>query len=148
MTTEVMDILKGLKADTPAKFGLMTAQHMVEHLCFVTKVSVKRIGEAPAEPTEGQKKFKHFISRGARFKHFPNNKTAADLPKFKYSSLEEAIENLPEAVNRFYNHYEANPDFKCYNGFQGELNFQELEVLHYMHFRYHLDQFSLIDKGW
>ena len=65
---EIQGILENLKTDTPAKFGLMTAQHMVEHLIWITKVSVKRYGEPANPPTEGQQKFKKFIAKGATTK--------------------------------------------------------------------------------
>ncbi len=144
LTEKVPQILKNLTADTEPSFGLMTAQHMVEHLTWITKVSLKRHGEPVSPPTKGQLGFKRFIEKGAHFEHRPSNKTKADLPALKYNSLEEAIEELPKAVARFYNHFAENPDYKSYNQFQGELNFEELELFHTQHYKYHFNQFGLI----
>ena len=146
LTVEVPKLLAQLKADSPANFGLMTAQHMVEHLTYSAKSTNKRYGEPEGEPTERQLGFKRFIDNGAVFKHRPSDKTAADLPDYKYGSLEEALEHIPEAINRFYNHFEANPGFKAFSPFMGELNFEELEQFHYSHFRYHLWQFGLLES--
>ena len=146
MTREVPKLMAQLKPDTEPRFGLMTPQHMVEHLTLGVKTSVKRYGEPEGTPTDRQLGFKRFIEKGAIFEHRPNNKTKADLPELKYKSLEEALQQIPVAVERFYNHFEANQDFKAYSAFMGELGFEELELFHYMHFRYHLWQFGLLEK--
>lgn len=144
LTDEAPKILKNLKAETEPSFGLMTAQHMVEHLIFVTKTSIKRYGEPSDSPSKSELGFKRFIENGARFEHRPSNKTKVDLPSLKYDTLEEAIEELPNAVARFYNHFESNPGFKSYNKIQGELSFEELELVHANHYRYHFKQFGLV----
>lgn len=143
LTTEMTERLSKLTTDTPAKFGLMTPQHMVEHLILMTKISVRQYGDINSEPTEGQIKFKRFIDKGAKFEYRPSDKTAADLPKLKYASLEEALSNYPTGINGFYTHFDADPQFKSYNQIQGALGFEDLEFLHRQHFEYHLGQFGL-----
>ncbi len=144
LTQQVPELLKNLKADTEPAFGLMTPQHMIEHLTLVVKTSIKRYGEPEAEPSKRQLGFKRFIDKGAILQHRPSDKTKADLPKLKYSSLEEAAAQISVAVNRFYDHFENNPGFKAYSPFMGELTFEELELFHYQHYRYHLWQFGLL----
>ena len=146
LTEEYPKLIAALDANQVANFGLMTPQHMVEHMTWVIKSSVKRHGEPGAdEPSKRQLGFKKFIQGGAVLQHRPSDKTAADLPALKFASLDEALVQLPIAVERFYNHYEANPDFVSYSKGIGELNFEELELFHYMHARYHLWQFGLIE---
>lgn len=146
MTKEVMELLKNLKPDTQQAFGLMTAQHMAEHLSLTLKNCVKRVGEVENPPTKGQLGFQRFIEKGAILQYRPSDKTKADLPELKYKNLEKAIEQVGVAIDRFYNHFEAKPDFKCYNKFFGELGFDQLELFNYNHYRYHLWQFGLIEK--
>ena len=143
LTEEIPQRLSNLKEDTLPKFGLMTPQHMVEHLILMTKMAVRIYGDAPESPTEGQLKFKKFIEKGAQFQYRPSDKTAADLPKLKYGSLQEALDNYPQGINGFYAHYEADPKFISFNVFQGKLGFEDLEFLHFRHFKYHLEQFGL-----
>ena len=145
MTNEVMELLKNLQTNTPPSFGLMTPQHMIEHLTWTLKNAVKRHGEPEHPPTEKQLKFHKFIENGAVFKHFPSDKTIDDLPPLKYENLDQAKTQIGIAIHRFYDHFENNPDFKAYNPFIGELEFEELELFHYMHYRYHLWQFGLIE---
>lgn len=144
---EVPRLLEQLKEDTAPKFGLMTAQHMLEHLASTLKAVSHRYGEVKNPPTDGQLWFKRFINeKGAVFQHRPSDKTKADLPKLKYSTLDEAKAAVVEAIKDFYSHFEANPDFKCYNDFLGELDFGELSLFEYMHYRYHFYQFGLIEE--
>ena len=141
---QLPELLNKLEAESPANFGVMTAQHMVEHLTWIIKSSIKNYGEAPAEPTKGQLKFKQFIANGAVFKHFP--KEDAEVGKLKYASLEEALTQIPIAISRFYDFFEANPDHIPFNPMMGSLSFEELELFHYQHCRYHLWQFDLIKE--
>ena len=144
MTTHVVDLLKQIPTDRIPNFGLMTPQHMVEHLAWTLKGCVKRNGEPENPPTKGQLGFKAFIDNGAILEHRPKGKTKNDLPPLKYDNIEEAIEQVGVAIERFYTHYKNNPDFKCYNSFFGELGFEDLEKFTYMHYRYHLWQFDII----
>lgn len=144
LTKEFPRLLGNLNPDTTPNFGLMTPQHMVEHLTMVIKTSVKRYGDPIVPPTKGQLGFKKFIQKGAVMKHFPSDKTKDDLPELRYATLDEALAQIPIAVERFYAHYEAHPVFISYSRMAGELNFEELELLHYMHTRYHLWQFGLL----
>ncbi|MEZ4883886.1 MAG: DUF1569 domain-containing protein [Chitinophagales bacterium] len=146
LTQELPELLKGLQIDTEANFGLMTPQHMIEHIAYVVKMSIKRTGEPENPPTKGQLGFKKFIANGAILQHRPSDKSKADLPELKYSSLEKALEQVPIAVERFYTHFEAHPDTLSYNPFFGELSFEELELFHYQHLRYHAWQFGLIEN--
>ena len=146
LTKELPNLLVNLNNNTVPTFGLMTPQHMIEHLTWIIKSSVKRYGEPEGAPTEKQLGFKRFIQKGAIFEHRPNKKTKADLPELKYPSLEKAMEQLPIAIDRFYTHFEAQPDFKSFSPIMGELSFQELELFHFMHVRYHLWQFGLLPE--
>ena len=142
---EVPLLLRQLTANAKPAFGLMTPQHMIEHLIMSIKFSTKRKGEPENPPTKGQLGFKRFIANGAVLQHRPSDKTKADLPELRYASLEEAISHIPEAVDRFYTHFENNPGFLSYHPIMGELSFEELELFHYQHYRYHFWQFGLLD---
>ena len=146
LTNRAISLLKNLRADTLPNFGLMTAQHMVEHLIYTTKSSIKDYGAAPMEPTKGQLGFRKFINNGAKLEHYPSDKTVEDLPKLRFGSLEEAIDNIPTAVQRFYDHFSNNKKAICFNPMMGELNFEELELFHEQHYRYHFWQFGLLEN--
>ncbi|MEM9918804.1 MAG: hypothetical protein AAF990_11950 [Bacteroidota bacterium] len=124
-------------------FGIMTAHHMIEHLVFVTKSLPKRKGEPAAELTKSQLYFRKFIESGAPFEHRP--KEGATLNDLRTESMEEAIQLLESANERFYALFTSNPNHKSYNSMMGEFNLSELELFHYQHGRWHLFQFGLLN---
>lgn len=143
LVNKVPELLKNLKEDTTPAFGIMTPQHMVEHLTWITKVTCARKGVPEEGPLEN--KMQKFFDNGCIFKHMPKDGvTVDDLPALKYGSLAEAIEQVPIAIKRFYDHYEADPDFLCYNPFMGELGFSDLHKFHFQHYSYHFWQFGLL----
>lgn len=146
MLEELPRLLKTLKADAEPRFGLMTAQHMVEHIANDAKYMNHRLGEPEGGPTEKQLGFQKFIDSGAVLKHRPSDKTKADLPELKYASLEEAVAKIAPITKAFYDHFDAHPEFKVYNKFMGELGFEKVELFFSQHWRYHLWQFKLLDQ--
>jgi len=143
---ETLSLFQELQEDAVAKFGLMTPQHMVEHLIWVTKTTIGRKGEPEGEPTKSQLYFQQFINNGAIFEYKPKEgATKADLPALKYGSLQEAIAQVAPAIDRFYKYYEDNPGAIAYNSIMGELTQEQLETFHAQHYRWHLHQFGLIE---
>ena len=137
----VPQLLKKLKPDAEPTFGIMTPQHMVEHLIWITKSSVKDYGPAPEQLSEKQLKFMRFIDKGAHFKHFPSDKQRSDLDPPRMPDLNAAISELGVAIDRLYN---AESSREFYNPLMGKLSFHQLELFHAQHYKYHLiEQFGL-----
>jgi len=99
LTEVVPQLLAQLSESHEPSFGVMTPQHMVEHLIRVTKSSIKDYGPAPSELSEGQQKFMKFVEEGANFKVFPPKKTREELDPPKLADLSAAIEVVPEAIS-------------------------------------------------
>lgn len=146
LVEQVPEFLKQLTPESEANFGLMTPQHMVEHVIMTTKATSRRRGEAPDEPTKSHQGFLRFIESGAKFEYRPSSKTKDDLNPLKYGSLEEAISHVKPSLEAFYTAFESDPSFKCYNDFIGELSFEQAELLGYQHFKWHLYQFGILDS--
>jgi len=144
LSKELPAKLRTLSGDQAPNFGLMTAQHMVEHLIFTTKSIAKRRSEPEAELNKSQQYFRKFIDAGAPFEHRP--KEGAELKEFRSPNIEEAIQGLEKAIEQFYALFDSNPDHKSYNPMTGEFNLAELELFNYQHGRYHLYQFGLIEE--
>ncbi|MFT6359660.1 MAG: oxepin-CoA hydrolase/3-oxo-5,6-dehydrosuberyl-CoA semialdehyde dehydrogenase, partial [Saprospiraceae bacterium] len=126
---ELPKALENLTPDTASNFGLMTPQHMVEHLVWVIKTTAKKHeGERVNPPTKGQLGFQKFIESGCVLQYRPSDKTKADLPPLKYASLEEAIAQIPAAVQRFYDFWDANQAYTPYGSFMGEMSFEDVEL--------------------
>ena len=147
LLNELPKILKTLSSETEGNFGLMTPQHMVEHLTLTIKTTAKEYGgERETPPTNGQLGFQKFIKNGSVLQHRPSDKKKVDLPPLKYNSLSEAVSHMPEAIRRFYAFWDANPEHSPYSSFMGEVSFEDMELFHYMHLRFHFWQFGLIPE--
>ena len=147
LTNEFTKLLNNLSPETKGNFGLMTPQHMVEHLIeAIESANFKYEGERESPPNEKQLGMQKFIKSGSVLSHRPSDKTTADLPPLSRASLDEAISLVPKAVQEFYDFRDANPDYIPYASFLGEVAFEDVELFHYMHIRYHLWQFGLIEK--
>lgn len=143
---QVPEFLKQLTPESTANFGLMSAQHMVEHVILTTKGTSRRQGEVPAEPTKGHLGFARFIENGAKFEYRPSSKTKDDLPPLKYGSLEEAVSHVKPSLEAFYAAFEGDSNFKSYNDITGELSLEQAELFGYQHFKWHLYQFGVLDS--
>lgn len=145
LTNEFTPLLEKLSTDTKANFGLMTPQHMVEHLIGAIESAIgKYEGERENPATEQQLGMQQFIKSGCVLSHRPSDKTKADLPPLKHASLEEAISLVPKAVEKYYAFQDDNPDYIPYASYLGEVAFEDVELFHFMHIQYHLWQFGLL----
>ena len=137
----VPQLLSTLSNEHEPKFGIMSAQHMVEHLIWVTKSSVKNYGPAPEELTTGQQRFMKFIDNGAKFEHRPKDQKREDLDPPRMADISAAIDEIPNAIARLYQHTE---DHVFFNPMMGKLTFEQMEIMHASHFKWHLEeQFNL-----
>lgn len=144
LTIDAPVLIEKLTADQEPSFGLMTAQHMLEHLIVVTKTSIKDMGPAPDELTDKQKGFMKYVTSGAEMEHRPSDKTKADLPELRLTSLAKAQEELLNTIKRFQNDLEQRAGKAYYNPFMGVLQPEEMSSFHARHYQYHLEkQFGL-----
>lgn len=137
LTQRVPELVAQLKADMSPTFGIMTPQHMIEHLIWVIKSSTKDFGPPPETLTEGQQKFMRFIEKGANFKYRPSDKQTSDLDPPRMADLQSAIAVIPEAVQRLYNH---NEDHVFFNPMMGKVSFANMELMQAKHFKWHLEE--------
>lgn len=147
LTVELPKTLRTLEGTQEPNFGLMTAQHMVEHLIYVTKTFQKRHGEPEGELTKSQLYFQKFMSKGCPFEYRPKDGvTKESLNALRSANMEEAIQGLEAATAKFYQLFENTPDFKSYNPMMGEFTMEQLELFAYQHGRWHAHQFGLIEE--
>lgn len=143
----ISDRLQGLRSDTPALFGIMTAQHMVEHLLKTIELSAGK-GHVPlALPLERAERIKSAVVHTANplpygFKSplMPSE----GLPPLVYPDLASSIRQLEIGLDEFGRYYNIHPDTKLINPSLGELNYEEWLVFHGKHFTHHFKQFGLL----
>ena len=140
-------MLRQLSPDQEPNFGLMTPQHMVEHLVMTTKLFSRRKGDPVSNPpTPGAAGFRSFVDRGCPFEHRPKpDVTKADLPDLKFNNMDEAITELESAILAFYAFGDADPKYKGYNPRVGEYDMEELDLIIGRHAKWHAYQFGLVE---
>ena len=141
-------LLNKLKGDEKAKWGKMNAQQMIEHVSGFFKVSTQKINFPLTTPAEHLPKYKEFLLSE---KEFRENTKAPVLPEeplpLRYSTLQEAKDELTKSVDEFFEFFKNDPDKKTLHPAFGELNFDEWVQLHHKHVIHHLKQFGLMENN-
>ena len=144
--SELKHKLFRLNEQTKAEFGIMTPQHMVEHLTITIKLSMGRIPYPPFTPSEKQLAQKAALiytglefPRGIKAPGLGNN-----LMPLKYETLDQAKEQLLKSLKAYEDYFKENPDAVLKNTVFGEMNRYEWYLLDRKHLNHHFEQFGLI----
>lgn len=142
---EAPEILDQLKADAQPQWGLMTAQHMVEHLIVTYKMAIGRIKIPLAIPEEKAGRNRAYLIQDSPMRRsVPSPTGNNDLQPLRSGSLEEAIDKLKSEIKKFGEFIEQNPDHVAIHPFGGELNANEWLLFTQKHMKHHFIQFGLI----
>lgn len=137
--------LESLEKDTPAKFGIMTPQHMVEHLILTIKLSYGRVKIPDFTPNEKQLNAKQALLYTEM--EFPEGVRAPGLPSdlldLRYPDLNTAKEELKRAKLAYQETYEKSPEAKFLHPRFGLLTHKEWEIFHHKHIGHHFRQFGI-----
>ena len=135
-----------LTEDIQPQWGIMTPQHMVEHIEFFHRMS---IGEIPTT-IETQEKYIERLQESLytyepmvkKFDHPLLRK--GETEDLRYGSLAEAKEKLLEAYDQFEVYFKENPDAETPNTVFGMLNKALWDLLNRKHFDHHFRQFGIV----
>tara|TARA_R110002012_G_scaffold321400_1_gene549008 strand:- start:13248 stop:15749 length:2502 start_codon:yes stop_codon:yes gene_type:complete len=148
MTSEKIEsCLNKLSADSKPKWGVMSPQHMIEHLEFTYKIAAGEIQDFEiATPEKILEKVHNSLynydkfPKGTNFPLLEKDK----LESLKYPDLETAILKFKEQRVKYLDYFKENPDAKLKNLVFGELNKYESYLLERKHLNHHFEQFGLI----
>ncbi len=133
------------KSDKPA-WGIMTPQHMVEHLILAVRSGNSNLEVECFNLEEKLPTLKRFLMSDRELpKGFQNPLLGEGLEELIFTSLEEAKENLKMEIELHLSYFEKNPALTVMNATFGLLNFDEWNQFHKKHFEHHLRQFQLIE---
>ena len=146
-----LNLYPSLTSDSKGKWGVMSAQNMVEHLGGVFYATAKGInGKVFLAPDVSAKAKARFFSsyypfpKGVKMAGTEDQPTVA--PPLRYSSLEEATEKLNGAVQFFIKQYQEQPELTSTHGYFGDLTLQEWLSFHIKHVEHHAMQFGLLPR--
>lgn len=147
LQNEAFHLLENLQTDTLAKWGVMNAQQMVEHVCDFYNVSTEKIKMELVTPEEHLAKYREFLYSDKQFRE--NTKAPASvlgeqaLP-LRNADIETAKGKLKTAVEKFVAYFKDDAEKRTLHPVFGFLNFEEWVRLHHKHVTHHWRQFGLM----
>ncbi len=139
--------LQKLTADMKPKWGVMTPQHMLEHLEFTYKIASGEIQDFDiATPEKILEKVHNSLYN---YRPFPKNSNFPLLEKdtldtLKHPDFATAMAKFKEQRTKYLTFFKENPDARLKNLVFGELNRYESYLLERKHLNHHFEQFNLI----
>ena len=142
----VTTALLGLTETSKPEWGIMTAQHMVEHLEWFYQIGLGKITVEQSTPDKYIDKMQASLWD---FKHLPREfqhplLRKDELEDLRYESLEEAQKALLVGMDEAAAFYEANPEGHLANPVFGNLDEYDWELYNQKHAHHHFIQFGLI----
>jgi hydroxymethylglutaryl-CoA reductase/oxepin-CoA hydrolase/3-oxo-5,6-dehydrosuberyl-CoA semialdehyde dehydrogenase len=144
--TDLIDKLKQLEDNQKPLWGIMTPQHMVEHIIGSWLISNGRFQVKLQTAAEKLTERRNFLFSD---KEFQQNVQSAEgepgkLNKLRKDNLLDAIISLQKEIITFYDYHNENPKTLFMHPVFGELNKEEWLLFQSKHIKYHLKQFSLL----
>ena len=148
MTDEKIDeCLSKLTENSKPKWGIMTPQHMLEHLEYTYKIASGEIQDfeiaTPEKILEKVHNSLYNYDKFPRNTHFPMMEKDT-LDQLKYADLNTAKEKFLEAREAYKLYFKEHPEANLKNLVFGELNRYEWYLLERKHLNHHFEQFGLI----
>ena len=140
------EALGRLTESSKAAWGIMTPQHMVEHMVFHFRTAMGQIETQVISPEDRLEKWQeslwNHIAMPPDFKH-PQLDPNAPMP-LEFKNLSEAKAALLEAFEAYQAYYKANPEAKNANAVFGALDKLHWDLMGRKHFHHHFRQFGLV----
>ena len=140
----VLPIFDKLTETTPALWGTMTSQRMVEHLVDVIRIAT---GENPQALLINEEKLPSMLrfleSDKPMAKEIQVPFATADMP-LRHEEIELAIDEYIDVYLTFEELYENNPELTNVHPYYGSLNYAQWKRLHAKHLTHHFQQFGLL----
>lgn len=142
---EVPLLLTGLNESEKPLWGLMTPQHMIEHLIVTFKMSIGRIKIPVVSKEEDFPRLKAYLMKDSPMRRsVPSPTGKNELQPLRSTDLEEAKEKLANEISSFLSYMKSNPQAIANHPYGGPMTSQEWLFFHKKHFKHHFIQFSLL----
>jgi oxepin-CoA hydrolase/3-oxo-5,6-dehydrosuberyl-CoA semialdehyde dehydrogenase len=141
----IWELLTRLEPNTPAQWGTMTAQHMVEHLIFPLQIGrgVLQVGVVTPEAKVERVKQLMLLGEAPLKKGFAAPFLPEGLLPLQFENLTLAIEALKKEVEEFMFFFETYSGHSSSHPVFGPLNKEEWLLFQSKHFTHHFSQFGL-----
>jgi len=141
-----LELLRALDPSAKADWGMMTAQHMVEHLIYITE---NILGEREVQlitPEDKLPKYKAFLMgklgfmQNFKFPLLPEN----ELVPLKNESYEKAVSEFAGITDRLFGLLNNEGFETSLHPMYGPLNREQVIMFQFKHMTHHLMQFGLL----
>lgn len=143
---ELKPFLDALTDTTPALFGKLKPQEMIEHVTVTFQTSTDQIQwPAPKDEEKANAAKQYMIYTDAVMPEGLKSITIGEsAPPLIHKTLKDAIEKLYAEIKNFHTYYSDHPESKVIHPRMGALTYNEWVVLHGKHLTHHFKQFSLL----
>lgn len=143
----VQNALNKLTEDTKPKWGILTPQHLMEHLEESYRILSGEIQDF--EIVTSEKILDKVQASLYNYEKFPQNSQfptmkKGELEALKHPDLETAKQKMLEAREAYLNFFKENPDARLKNMVFGHLNKYESYLLERKHLNHHFEQFGIL----
>ena len=144
--TNIQNALNALTENTKPKWGILSPQHMVEHLEFFLQIAAGKREVKVLTPEDRIEKYQeslyNYRPMVREFDHPLLRKGKTEDLRFK--NLEEAKAGFWKMYEAFESFFKENPDSKTANPVFGLLDKAHWDLMNRKHFHHHFEQFGLI----
>lgn len=142
----LVPILEKLSPETPAQFGNLKAQEMIEHITVTFQTaSNQKQWDAPKDAEKANAAKQFMIYTDAEMPQGLKTATMGELPPpLIHKTMAEAKECLYLEIESFHTYFKNNPGAQTSHPRMGNLSYAEWVVLHTKHLRHHFNQFGLL----
>ncbi len=139
-------IIENLFENTPAKWGILTAPHMLEHLLLPIAISQGKLIVPLVTPVEKVEKVKRImlLSDLPFQRNFSAPFLGSGLQPLKFQNFEESKKELMNEISAYIKFWEVNQNALFTHPIFGSLDRNEWHLFHRKHFTHHFIQFNLL----
>ena len=141
---EYTPMLSALNPDAGRLWGKMNVQQMIEHMSDYVRIGSGRTQAEIVIPEEHLPKMQAFLMTEKPFRENTPNSLMPDEPlTVRHADIKDAIHELQEEINYFFEVFSSTPDFKAIHPFFGQLDFEKSVQMLHKHAWHHLRQFGV-----
>lgn len=143
---ELKPILEKLTNETPAQFGNLKPQEMIEHITVTFQTSSNQLQwPAPKDEEKAHAAKQYIVYTDAEMPQGIKTATMGELPPpLIHGTMNEAKECLYYEIEKFHSYFKNNPEAKTNHPRMGNLTYAEWIILHTKHLAHHFKQFGLL----
>ena len=141
---QLNELLSALQPGTPALWGKLQAQNMIEHLIeAVEYTNGKKIAELIYGPGEAMTQKKMAVYGDFIIPHGVKGHLSDAMQNTRFKDLPTAIEELNKEMNAFENYFAPEGTTAVHQAF-GPMDCNEWVIWYGKHFTHHFIQFGLL----